>query len=189
MIDYNKILKTIHKTDDISLVKDITNAVNENQIRNKELLYDRLQTYLLMYENPKISIGAGWHGLLAHMLDDFKNVESFDIDPKCAELRLFSNVKYKTIDLNNHNPRHHNILVCCSCEHMTDEEIKNWVKKKKEETVVILQSNDYFGIEDHINCKENINHFVSSVTTAKNRVINTFEDKFDNYTRFSIVFL
>tara|TARA_B100000925_G_scaffold162459_1_gene121940 strand:+ start:132 stop:350 length:219 start_codon:yes stop_codon:yes gene_type:complete len=72
---------------------------------------------------------------------------------------------------------------------MTDEEIKNWVKNKKEETVVILQSNDYFGIEDHINCKENINHFVSSVTTAKNRVINTFEDKFDNYTRFSIVFL
>jgi len=189
MIDYNKILKTIHKTDDISIVKDITNAVNQNQIRNKELLYDRLQTYLAMYEEPKISIAAGWHGLLAHMIDDIKNVESFDIDSKCEETKLFANVKYRTIDLNKHNPKKYDILICCSCEHITDNEIKNWIKKKKDNTLVILQSNDYFGIRDHINCKQNINNFLSDATTSKNRIINTFEDKFDNYTRFSIFFL
>lgn len=186
------LLKVIDKVTTNSDVKSIINSVNDNQIKNKLWLINKLKPFLSIYTNPKIVIAAGWHGLLAHLLDDKDNITSFDIDDKCAEIKLFDNVHYKTNDIAKHNPENHDILICTSCEHITDDLILTWIKRKKENSIVVLQSNDYFEIEDHINCKKSLSNFKRTLLEkAKNkkmdlRVINSYELEMPKYTRFML---
>ena len=192
MLNYSILLKKISRFNNIDIIQDVINSVNDNQIKNKLWLIDKLKPFLSIYTDPKIVIAAGWHGLLAHLLDDKENITSFDIDDKCAEIKLFDNVHYKTNDIAKHNPENHDILICTSCEHITDDLILTWIKRKRENSIVVLQSNDYFEIQDHINCKKNLSDFKKSLLKkAKNKkidlkVINSYELEMTKYTRFML---
>ena len=192
MLNYSILLKKISRFNNIDIIQDVINSVNDNQIKNKLWLIDKLKPFLSIYTDPKIVIAAGWHGLLAHLLDDNENITSFDIDDKCAEIKLFDNVHYKTNDIAKHNPENHDILICTSCEHITDDLILTWIKRKRQNSIVVLQSNDYFQIEDHINCKLSLSQFSSSIIKkAKKkkidlRVINSYELEMPRYTRFML---
>jgi len=192
MLNYPILLKKISKFENIDLIKDVINSVNDNQIKNKLWLIDKLKPYLDIYTNPKISIAAGWHGLLAHLLDDKDNITSFDIDNTCKKTKLFDNVNYKTNDIVKQDPKESDILICTSCEHIIDDNVMTWIKRKKENSIVVLQSNDYFQIEDHINCKKSLSDFKKSLLKkAKNkkidlRVINSYELEMPKYTRFML---
>jgi len=192
MLNYPILLKKISKFENIDLIKDVINSVNDNQIKNKLWLIDKLKPYLDIYTNPKISIAAGWHGLLAHLLDDKDNITSFDIDNTCKKTKLFDNVNYKTNDIVKQDPKESDILICTSCEHIIDDNVMTWIKRKKENSIVVLQSNDYFQIEDHINCKKSLPDFKKSLLKkAKNkkidlRVINSYELEMPKYTRFML---
>lgn len=192
MLNYSMLLKKISKFENIDVIRDVINSVNDNQIKNKLWLIDKLKPYLNIYTDPKIIIAAGWHGLLAHLLDDRDNITSFDIDDKCAQTVLFDNVNYKTNDIEKQDPKDADILICTSCEHITDDQILTWIKRKKEDSLIVLQSNDYFQIEDHINCKLSLSQFSSSIIKkAKKkkidlRVINSYELEMPRYTRFML---
>ena len=192
MLNYSILLKKISKFENIDVIRDVINSVNDNQIKNKLWLIDKLKPYLNIYTDPKIMIAAGWHGLLAHLLDDRDNITSFDIDDKCAQTVLFDNVNYKTNDIEKQDPKDADILICTSCEHITDDQILTWIKRKKQDSLIVLQSNDYFQIEDHINCKLSLSQFSSSITKkAKKkkidlRVINSYELEMPRYTRFML---
>ena len=192
MLNYSILLKKISRFNNIDIIQDVINSVNDNQIKNKLWLIDKLKPFLSIYTDPKIVIAAGWHGLLAHLLDDKENITSFDIDDKCAEIKLFDNVHYKTNDIAKHNPENHDILICTSCEHITDDLILTWIKRKRENSIVVLQSNDYFEIQDHINCKKNLSDFKKSLLKkAKNKkidlkVINSYELEMTKYTSFML---
>ena len=192
MLNYSILLKKISRFNNINIIQDVINSVNDNQIKNKLWLIDKLKPFLNIYTDPKIVIAAGWHGLLAHLLDDKENITSFDIDDKCAEIKLFDNVHYKTNDIAKHNPENHDILICTSCEHITDDLILTWIKRKRENSIVVLQSNDYFEIQDHINCKKNLSHFKKSLLKkAKTKkidlkVINSYELEMPKYTRYML---
>ena len=192
MLNYSILLKKISRFNNINIIQDVINSVNDNQIKNKLWLIDKLKPFLNIYTDPKIVIAAGWHGLLAHLLDDKENITSFDIDDKCAEIKLFDNVHYKTNDIAKHNPENHDILICTSCEHITDDLILTWIKRKRENSIVVLQSNDYFEIQDHINCKKNLSHFKKSLLKkAKTKkidlkVINSYELEMSKYTRYML---
>ena len=192
MLNYSILLKKISKFENIDVIRDVINSVNDNQIKNKLWLIEKLKPYLDMYTTPKITIAAGWHGLLAHLLDDKDNVMSFDIDDVCKQTKLFDNVNYKTNDIIKQDPKDSDILICTSCEHMTDDQLLTWIKRRKENSLVILQSNDYFHIKDHINCKASLSQFSSSlIKKAKKKKINieitnSYELEFSNYTRFML---
>ena len=192
MLNYSILLKKISRFNNIDIIQDVINSVNDNQIKNKLWLIDKLKPFLSIYTDPKIVIAAGWHGLLAHLLDDKENITSFDIDDKCAETKLFDNVHYKTNDIAKHNPENHDILICTSCEHITDDQILTWIKRKKQDSLVIIQSNDYFQIEDHINCKKSLINFELDILSKAKRkkmniqVINSYELKMPKYTRFML---
>jgi hypothetical protein len=192
MLNYSILLKKISKLENINVIQDVINSVNDNQIKNKLWLIDKLKPYLDIYTNPKISIAAGWHGLLAHLLDDKDNITSFDIDNTCKKTKLFDNVSYKTNDIVKQDPKESDILICTSCEHIIDDNVMTWIKRKKENSIVVLQSNDYFQIEDHINCKKSLPDFKKSILKkAKNkkidlRVINSYELEMPKYTRFML---
>ena len=192
MLNYSILLKKISKFENIDVIRDVINSVNDNQIKNKLWLIEKLKPYLDMYTTPKITIAAGWHGLLAHLLDDKDNVVSFDIDDICKQTKLFDNVNYKTNDIIKQDPKDSDILICTSCEHITDDQLLTWIKRRKENSLVILQSNDYFHIKDHINCKASLSQFSSSlIKKAKKKKINieitnSYELEFSNYTRFML---
>ena len=192
MLNYSILLKKISKFENIDVIRDVINSVNDNQIKNKLWLIEKLKPYLDMYTTPKITIAAGRQRVLAHLLDDKDNVMSFDIDDVCKQTKLFDNVNYKTNDIIKQDPKDSDILICTSCEHMTDDQLLTWIKRRKENSLVILQSNDYFHIKDHINCKASLSQFSSSlIKKAKKKKIhieitNSYELEFSNYTRFML---
>ena len=192
MLNYSILLKKISKFENIDVIRDVINSVNDNQIRNKLWLIEKLKPYLDIYTTPKITIAAGWHGLLAHLLDDKDNVMSFDINDICKETKLFDNVNYKTNDITKQDPTDSDILICTSCEHITDNNIVTWLKRKKQDSLAIIQSNNYFEIEDHINCKENLDKFKFDILTQAEKkkmniqVINSYELEMPKYTRYML---
>ena len=192
MLNYSILLKKISKLENIDVIRDVINSVNDNQIKNKLWLKEKLKPYLNIYTIPKITIAAGWHGLLAHLLDDKDNVISFDINDMCKQTKLFDNVNYKTNDIVKQDPKDSDILICTSCEHITDDNIITWLKRKKQDSLAIIQSNNYFEIKDHINCKQSLNHFKFDILNKAEKkkmniqVINSYELKMPKYTRYML---
>lgn len=135
-----------------------------------------------MYNDPKIVVAAGWHGLTAHMID--KNVVSFDMDPDCKKTHLFDNVSYKIAKIEDFDPSQYDIIICTSCEHITDKTINDFLSRKKQTAIVVLQSNDYYSIPEHINCKQNIDEFSNSINL---KILEKFTLKLKRYNRFMLI--
>ena len=176
-------LKKIQSLSDVNTIQSVANSVNSNQLKNKRWLLKHLQPYLDMYTgmytDPKIVVAAGWHGLAAHMIN--RNVVSFDLDPTCKATKLFPNVEYVTEKIEDFDPSKFNIIICTSCEHITDEVINNFISRKSQTTIVVLQSNNYYGIEGHINCKASCEEFCESISL---RILDKHTLKCDKYDRF-----
>ena len=188
------ILKAISKITDNADIKSIINSVNSNQITSKEWLIDSISDRLeFIVKNPKVCVAAGWYGMLADKMRDFTDnkVVSFDIDPKCAEYGkiIYPEVSFKTADINDFHAGKYDILICTSCEHISDETLNKFLRTRKEQSLVVLQSNNYFGLDEHINCKNSLKEFTDSlsytVPSAKINILNSSEkrinDKFDRY--------
>ncbi len=181
------ILKTIAKITDDENVKSIINSVNSNQNISKEWLIDNVKNHINMFENPKVCVAAGWYGMLADRMKIFTNekVVSFDVDPKCESIGriMHPNVHFKTADIQTFNADFYDVIICTSCEHFSDDILNKFLSsRKKGNCLVVLQSNNYFGIDEHINCKKSLEEFKKSVRI---RVLNSLEkrinDKFDRY--------
>ena len=188
------ILKAISKITDNADIKSIINSVNSNQIASKEWLIDSISERLeFIVKNPKVCVAAGWYGMLADKMRDFTDnkVVSFDIDPKCAEYGkiIYPEVSFKTADINDFHAGKYDVLICTSCEHISDETLNKFLRTRKEQSLVVLQSNNYFGLDEHINCKNSLKEFTDSlfytVPSAKINILNSSEkrinDKFDRY--------
>ena len=188
------ILKAISKITDNADIKSIINSVNSNQITSKEWLIDSISDRLeFIVKNPKVCVAAGWYGMLADKMRDFTDnkVVSFDIDPKCAEYGkiIYPEVSFKTADINDFHAGKYDVLICTSCEHISDETLNKFLRTRKEQSLVVLQSNNYFGLDEHINCKNSLKEFTDSlsytVPSAKINILNSskkrINDKFDRY--------
>ena len=179
---YNYVIEKIQSCDDIATVRDIANSVNKNQVKNKKWLIKYLQPYLDMYTDCKILVAAGWHGLAAHFID--RNVISFDMDENCKKVSLFPNVKYQTASIEDYDPSEFDIIICTSCEHITDKVINDFIKKKKHSALAVLQSNNYFEIKNHINCKKDCNEFAENIDM---KILEKHTLKLKTYNRFMVI--
>ena len=75
-------------------------------------------------------------------------------------------------------------IISTSCEHFSDKELNNFLSKRKTNTIVVLQNNNYFALPEHKNCKNNLNEFANSLDL---HIIDSMELKTDAYTRYMIV--
>ncbi len=188
------LLKLIGKISNNEDIKSIVNSVNSNQNMSKEWLVENMSERLeSIVENPKVCVAAGWYGMLADKMRDFTNnkVVSFDIDPKCAKYGkiMYPKVSFKTADIKDFHAGQYDVLMCTSCEHISDETLNKFLRTRKEQSLVVLQSNNYFGLDEHINCKNSLKEFIDSLTyavpSAKINILNSSEkrinDKFDRY--------
>jgi len=191
-MNFLKILKAIDNLNDDPTIKSIINSVNRDQIESKKWLIEELKPHLQVFDNPRILVVAGWYGLLAEMLSEHigDKIYSSDIDPNCSKIgiKLFSdNIKFVTKDIKNYKKHHlenYDILICTSCEHIENEVINDFISKRRKESIVVLQNNNYFGLEEHINCKNSFEEFENSLNL---KIFNSGVKSFKGYDRYMVI--
>lgn len=196
--------RTLHKFPESETA--LVDAFSLGQLKSKEWLIDNLPNKLGM-----VFICAGWYGTLASMMFDrvrhkFDKIRSFDIDASCADIADNMNrpwvmdgwqFKASTLDIlemeypTNYTTYRANgtsldlketpdTIINTSCEHI--ENFSKWFDKIPNNTLVILQSNNYFEIEEHVNCVVDEDDF--SRMAPFTDVIYSGRLELPKYTRF-----
>ena len=183
----DKVLQVIDRITTDQKVKSIINSLNDNQEQSKNWLIEKSGQFLSMLIEPKIVVLAGWYGNLANKLTQFSNhkITSIDIDEECKTIgkKLYDNVRFKTEDINNTDVNNYNVVVCTSCEHIKD--FNTIYDKITKGSLVILQSNNYKDVKEHVNCKDSLTDFISSIKVEK--LLYSGEIHFEKFTRFMII--
>lgn len=184
----------------------LVDAFSLGQLKSKLWLIDHLPDNLGL-----VFICAGWYGTLASLMfnrarNKFDKIRSFDIDPTCAPIADNFNRSYvidgwqfkaSTMDiLNMSYPTSYttyranntsvdlietpDTIINTSCEHIHN--FSAWYNKIPQGKVVILQSNDFIDVDEHVNCYQNVDHFDNSITMSKTLFVG--ELPLQKYTRF-----
>lgn len=161
---------------------DTLNSFNANQYRCKQWLVQKLNEYPFHFKNKSqdkidIAVLGGWYGLLSqelykrYSIKSVRKIVSYDIDPiarKIGEWFIADNpeaqlkIKFQTMDIKDidFKSKSYSICINTSCEHMKQELIDETISKMPEKTLVVLQSNDYTELDQHINCVKDRDTFV-----------------------------
>ena len=143
----------------------------KGQVRSKQWLVERVEE-LNLYGDQTIAIYGGWNGVLASLFFNsnmgIDHITSVDIDPLCEKTAFTINKNYEmagkfkavTADMVNHTVMA-DIVVNTSCEHITQEQYDQWLSNQHDDAIIILQSNNYFALEEHIRCSTDIEDFVN----------------------------
>ena len=157
---------------------------------------------------------AGWYATLATMLFEsgikINRIRSFDIDDSCYSIAETFNKpwvkdewRFKAttqdifdIDFNLHTylvkradgstcdlTESPNTIINTSCEHI--ENFDNWYAKIPQGKLVILQSNNYYEVEEHVNCVGSIEEF-STIAPMKD-LLYSGELELPKYKRFMLI--
>ena len=182
------------------------------QLQSKQWLVTELRKQDV--ELGTVFMCAGWYATLAVMLFEsnikLDKVISFDIDPSCVDIAEVFNkpwvikdwkFKSSTQDINNIDYINHtytvkrsdgisvnltdspDTIINTSCEHI--ENFENWYKRIPDGKLVVIQSNDYYEVEEHVNCVKDIAEF--TIKAPMQNILYSGELKLDKYTRFMII--
>ena len=166
------------------------------QLESKTWLVETLEKTSRI-TNAKIVIHGGWNGVLAAMLFNsnigIKHITSIDIDPTCKEIATTINKKYEmegkfkaiTADMCNYEyTEHADIIINTSCEHITQPAYDKWLENTPKGCKIVLQSNNYFELDEHINCSNSIEDFENK---SGLKISSSAELELPKYTRFMII--
>ena len=172
-------------------------ALNRNQMTSKKWLVETLFN-ATGGELGRVCILGGWYGVLgALLLHDprFKveHVHSIDKDASCEDVARSLNrthvdagrFEFLNADMYEMDFQEgaYDLIVNTSCEHL--EEIDKWFERIPAGTLLTLQSNNYFGIDGHVNCVDNIDQFRQQVPLTD--VIFEGQLELTKYTRFMLI--
>lgn len=201
---YRKILDTItyiynrstnEEDYDLFRFKDVLDSFSEGQIFNKHWAAQELNKLINDSHQECVVIGS-WYGLFSHIFaqSGFKGrIINIELDFVCNNiakmLKVHDNIIFKHGDgmelfheLNYGNK----ILVCTACEHIDDEELSFTLQQKHKDMIVCLQSNNYYEIDSHINCKDNLKDFIYSLP-LKNIMYSGSKRHKNEYDRFMVI--
>ena len=76
------------------------------------------------------------------------------------------------------------IVINTSCEHITQEQYEQWLDNQPDDALFVIQSNNYFELEEHIRCSVDLDDFVrmSNIASIFKGVYET-----PKYDRFMII--
>lgn len=154
---------------------------------------------------------AGWYGILATMIFENQikvdKIRSFDIDKSTVDIAEIFNkpwvieewkFKATNLDINDidYNLFKFNVLrknkttceltespdtiINTSCEHINN--FDNWYSKLPKNKLIILQSNNFIDLEEHVNTYKTIHEF--NLKTPMSNVLLCESLKLEKYTRF-----
>ena len=171
--------ESMYGDNDIYRIKDLIHSVDKNHWRSKQWL---VREFYKLYKHDKGSfyIGGGWYGLLSHLIrmqwpEESLNITSGDIDPRCEEFgwKLFHNsdINFVTEDMTSRNLSEYSAIISTSCEHIEPQVLKKFIKSKHDDAWVVLQTNNYYELDSHINCYGNVMSFAKWVEPHLNEKI------------------
>lgn len=162
------------------------------QILSKEWLIDNLKPFV--DEPVSIDIHGGWVGVLASMIFQsglpVKNIRSIDIDPTCETIASEMNqieleqgrFRAVTSDMCTiHSDA--DIIINTSCEHITQEQYDLWLSGHPQDSLLVLQSNNY-KIPEHVRTAETLEDFKQQSNID---VLWAGQLELPLYTRFMVV--
>lgn len=168
----------------------------KGQVHSKQWLVERLTEMCGTYYKPiNIVIHGGWNGVLSSLLFNsginISHIVSLDIDPKCKEIATTINKRQEiegrftavTADMQEYEYEA-DVVINTSCEHLTNGAYENWLTLVPDESLIVLQSNNYFELEEHINCAADLDDFIKM---SKVKVLWSGEFETSKYTRYMII--
>ncbi len=189
-------------------------ALSSGQIQSKTWLLKEWK-HLNLPPSKIAFILGGWVGTLPWLteltqISLAKKYRSFDLDPYCAPIAEAFNktmvlnewtFKATTEDLHDINYHIHDyetlrsngskvrlieapdLIINTSCEHIKN--YQRWFEKIPANTLLILQSNNYFKEPTHINCSPSLEDF--QATSPMSELLYAGEKTFPLYTRFMLM--
>ena len=209
-----RVLKTKYFTDNShKIVDNIERLSSLGQLKSKIWLIETLKEKKL-FNLGTVFICAGWYGLLPYLLLNDKNfsikqVFNFEIDPLSvsvsedfnrksvknnwqfkATLKNILDLNYKTAKFNTlkANGESESLIISpdtiinTACEHISD--FNKWWRLLPAEKQIILQSNNFFESEDHLNCVNSLQEFKKQ---APLELIYEGEIPLEKYKRFMLI--
>jgi hypothetical protein len=176
---------------------DLSVAFNHKQIASKLWLRDALFD-TLGPRHSHIWVLGGWYGVLsAILLNDPRfeigRITSVDLDPNCEPVAMLLNRRaaragrfaavsadMNTLDYAADAP---SLVINTSCEHLPD--LPGWLARLPAGQQVLLQSNDYFAVPEHLSSVPNLDAFVAQANLSRVDFAGALPTK--NYTRFMLI--
>lgn len=170
---------------------DFANSFRGKQIESKQWLVNNL-----VHSPKKVLILGSWYGTVLPVLlkekYDIERIDCVDSDSEIliaaeifTELMGYENVHYYINDakdyLRVHGVEDYDLVINTSCEHMAFD----MAEVIESGTVYALESNNYYGIDGHINCKESLSEFKKS--TGLSNISVCLEKDMENYTRYLVI--
>jgi len=140
------------------------------QILSKEWLIKELTKQKNNFKSwPTIDIHGGWVGTLASMLFQsdlyIDRITSIDIDPDCQDIALTMNQleveagKFRAVTADMCTFRSDaDIVINTSFEHISQDEYDLWLAGLPQNSLIVLQSNDY-QIPEHVRIARDLDEF------------------------------
>jgi len=166
----------------------------KGQVNSKVWLAENLLEFVPV-RPLNIVIYGGWNGVLASILFNsniaVQRITSVDIDPVCEDIANTVNRRYLnenkfsavTADMCEYTSDA-DVVINTSCEHLTQEQYDKWLSNIQPGTKVVLQSNNYVDLDEHIRCASSMEDFVKQ---SKVYVAYVGEFKTPKYTRYMII--
>ena len=186
IIQYTNGLYTTSK-EDAPTYEEFRDMFSSGQIISKEWVVDKIKSLRIMWNQSVIVVGA-WYGTMGLMLKHtYPNIglTLLDIDPRCEKYLkniTGNDVNVITDDMYTYKYTE-DIVINTACEHIPN--VRWWLDKMPAGTMVVLQSNNFFTGEDHINCVNNIEEFLEQAKLKE--VLYSGEMVTPMYTRYMII--
>jgi uncharacterized protein (UPF0147 family) len=164
------------------------------QIQSKEWLCNELKQQVQV-RSISIDIYGGWVGVLASMLFQSKisvsKIRSIDIDPSCKPVAETMNKieemmgKFEAITADMCDfPSQADVIINTSFEHINQSQYEKWVENLKNDSLLVLQTNDY-NIPEHVRCANTLDEFKAQA--CLNEILYEGELNLPLYKRFMII--
>jgi hypothetical protein len=148
----------------------------KGQLQSKEWLIENLELLIPASKtNLNVVIHGGWNGVLASLLFNSKisigQIKSIDIDENCEIVASMINKRQEilnqfraiTVDMCLYDyDTVTDIVINTSTEHLSKNKYDDWFNKIPNKCLVVLQSNNYKEIAEHINCYDTVDDFAKS---------------------------
>jgi hypothetical protein len=163
------------------------------QLRSKEWLIDCLEKHVHM--GSSIDIHGGWVGVLASMMFQsnipITTIRSIDIDSSCESIATMMNKKeemagrFRAVTADMCTIRSDaDIIINTSCEHITQDQYDLWLSGVPQNSIIVLQSNNY-DIPEHIRIAQTLTTFEEQ--SQLNKIWFAGELQTQMYTRWMII--
>jgi len=134
-----------------------------------DLLQEHMGNWGEIYER-QIYIFGGWYGVFAQLMSErFRSIQIYniDVDPECEKVFNLlpvdgrKNITHITADMANFE--YHtapDFVINTSTEHVTQETYDAWWNNIPAGTKYLIQSNNFFELNEHIRCANSLEEFV-----------------------------